>query len=183
MSNDTVTIRGNVGTDPVKSSTPGGMPVVNFRVGSSTGYWDRRTDNWVETGTNWYAVSAFRVLADHAKASLRRGDAVIITGTVKLREWESNGRKGFSADLVADAIGHDLSRGTSAFVRTPRPNAAVQTPQRPASDDVTAADIAAAASEQPDDWSPAGLTNVGQAIDPDLDHEPSNENEDEPSYA
>lgn len=115
--NDTVTILGRVGGDLNRSETPGGTPVVNFRVASPQSRYDSKTQTWLETGTNWYNVSAFRQLADHAKASLRSGDGVIITGKLKLREWESGGKRGMSADIDADSIGHDLRWGASAFIK------------------------------------------------------------------
>lgn len=122
--NDTVTILGRVGADPNRSETTGGVPVVNFRVASPQRRYDAKTQAWIETGTNWYNVSAFRQLADHAKASLRQGDGVIVTGRLKLREWETGGRKGLSADIDAETIGHDLRWGASAFVKATRPLAA-----------------------------------------------------------
>lgn len=115
--NDTVTILGRVGGDPNRSETTSGVPVVNFRVASPQRRFDQKTQAWIETGTNWYNVSAFRQLAEHVKASLRSGDGVIVTGRLKLREWESGGKKGLSADIDADAIGHDLRWGASAFVK------------------------------------------------------------------
>lgn len=127
--NDTVTILGRVGGDPNRNSTPGGVPVVNFRVASPQRRYDTKTQTWIETNTNWYNVSAFRQLAEHAKASLHSGDAVIVTGKLKLREWESGGKKGMSADIDADAIGHDLRWGASAFVKATRPANAAYPPQ------------------------------------------------------
>lgn len=123
LTNDLVTISGNIGNDPTYNTTRSGDPVVNFRVGSSSGYFDKNSGSWVDEGTSWYAVSAFRDLAEHGKASLRRGDPVIVTGSLKIKEWENEGRKGTSADIVASAIGHDLNKGTSAFVRRPKPGA------------------------------------------------------------
>ena len=157
--NDIVTIRGNVGTDPVRNTTNGGDSVLNFRVASSSGYWDKRAGAYVETGTNWYAVTAFRRLADNAKASLRSGDAVIVTGELQLKEWQNNGRSGFSADIVAESIGHDLARGTSNFMRTPRPSSA---PAAAAPTTHEAAPAAPHDSEAPGeaevaDWTAAGL--------------------------
>lgn len=178
MNNDTVTIRGNVGNDPVTNTTPGGATVVNFRVGSSTGYWDRRTDNWVETGTNWYAVSAFRQLAEHTKASVRRGDAVIVTGTLKLREWESNGRKGLSADLVADAVGHDLNRGTSAFVRRPRATVAQPVSQSASSPGDDTSRIDPPTDEMRRQWSTNGLNDLVDESTGEVEVD-----DEEPSYA
>ncbi|WP_300266155.1 single-stranded DNA-binding protein [Microbacterium sp.] len=117
---DTVTILGRVGGDPNRSETAGGVPIVKFRVASPQRRFDNQTQQWVETGTNWYNVSAFRQLADHAKASLRQGEGVIVTGRLKLREWESGDRKGMSADIDAEAIGHDLRWGASAFIKANR---------------------------------------------------------------
>lgn len=120
--NDTVTILGRVGADPKRSETTNGVAVVNFRVASPQRRFDSKTQTWTETGTNWYNVSAFRQLADHAKASLHQGDGVIVTGKLKLREWENAERKGMSADIEADAIGHDLRWGASAFAKASRPS-------------------------------------------------------------
>ncbi len=123
--NDTLTIRGFVGNDPQTSTTSTGISVLNFRVASSRRRFDRETQTWVDAGTNWYAVSAYRQLADHARSSLRKGDAVIVSGRLKFREWENaNGSKGASLDLDADAIGHDLLWGTSNFLKSNRPVAA-----------------------------------------------------------
>ena len=135
--NDTVTILGRVGADPNRSETPGGVPVVNFRVASPQRRYDSKTQTWIETNTNWYNVSAFRQLAEHTKASLHSGDAVIVTGKLKLREWESGGKKGMSADIDADAIGHDLRWGASAFAKASRPSAS----QSPMEDDQPSAPV------------------------------------------
>lgn len=120
--NDNVTILGRVGADPKRSETPNGVAVVNFRVASPQRRFDAKTQTWIETGTNWYNVSAFRQLADHVKSSLHQGDGVIVTGKLKLREWESAERKGLSADIDAEAIGHDLRWGASAFAKASRPS-------------------------------------------------------------
>lgn len=117
---DTVTIRGNVANDPVRNTTARGDAVINFRLASPQGWFDNRTGAWTEAETNWYDVSAFRQLAEHAKASLRVGDPVIVTGKLRVRKWESNGRSGTAVEVEADAIGHDLRRGTSAFAKAHR---------------------------------------------------------------
>ncbi|MGW8483889.1 single-stranded DNA-binding protein [Microbacterium sp. NPDC055903] len=146
--NDTLTIRGFVGNDPQPSMTSTGVPVLNFRVGSSRRRFDRHTQSWIDAGTNWYAVSAYRQLAEHAKASLRKGDPVIITGRIKFREWENaNGAKGASLDLDAEAIGHDLQWGTSNFMRISRPAA-------PA--DVQTGEGRASATDEPGAVEPSG---------------------------
>ncbi|QNA92576.1 MULTISPECIES: single-stranded DNA-binding protein [unclassified Microbacterium] len=117
---DTLTIVGRVATDPTQAQTAGGVPVTNFRVASTHRRFDLATQEWSDSGTNWFSVAAFRQLGENAKASLRTGDSVIVTGRLKIRDWESNGRHGTSVDIEADAIGHDLRWGTTAYRPRPR---------------------------------------------------------------
>ncbi|KTR78023.1 hypothetical protein NS234_04995 [Microbacterium oxydans] len=118
---DTLTIVGRVATDPTQTQTGGGVPVTNFRLATTHRRFDAATQTWTDSGTNWYSVAAFRHLGENAKASLRTGDSVIVTGRLKIRNWESNGKHGTSVDIEADAIGHDLRWGTTAYRPQPRP--------------------------------------------------------------
>lgn len=124
---DTLTIVGKVATDPIRSQTAGGIPVTNFRLASTHRRFDNATQTWVDAGTNWYSVAAFRQLGEHAKASLRTGDSVIVTGRLRIRNWEAGGKHGTSVDIDADAIGHDLRWGTTAYLRASRASAPEQT--------------------------------------------------------
>lgn len=117
---DTVTIVGKVATDPNQAQTGGGVAVTNFRLASTHRRFDQSAQAWVDSGTNWYSVAAYRQLGEHAKASLRSGDSVIVTGRLRIRNWESNGKSGTSVDIDADAIGHDLRWGTTAYLRSSR---------------------------------------------------------------
>ncbi|MGW9156178.1 single-stranded DNA-binding protein [Microbacterium sp. NPDC055665] len=121
---DMVTIVGRVATDPTQGQTGGGVPVTNFRLASTHRRFDAATQEWTDAGTNWFSVAAFRSLGENAKASLRTGDSVIVTGRLKIRNWESNGKHGTSVDIDADAIGHDLRWGTTAYRPQSRPAAA-----------------------------------------------------------
>ena len=123
---DTVTIVGKVATDPTQAQTGGGVSVTNFRLASTHRRFDATTQSWIDAGTNWYSVAAYRQLGEHAKASLRSGDSVIVTGRLRIRNWESNGKHGTSVDIDAEAIGHDLRWGTTTFTQSGRPLAAVE---------------------------------------------------------
>lgn len=114
---DTITITGNVATDPEKRETTAGVAVASFRLASKQRRFDRNTGMWVDGVTNWYSVSVFRRLGEHAYLSLRRGDRVVVTGRLRLREWEAGGKRGWSAEIEADALGHDLLWGTTVFTR------------------------------------------------------------------
>lgn len=117
---DTITLMGNIASTPESSTTVSGVAVLSFRLASNTRRYDARTSAWVDTGTNWYTVTAYRRLAENARDSLSKGDSVIIVGRLRLREWEANGKRGISAEVDADAIGADLRWGTSAYQRNGR---------------------------------------------------------------
>lgn len=111
-----LTIVGKVATDPSTGRTTNGVPVTNFRLASTHRRFDAATNTWIDADTNWFSVAAFRQLAEHVRASLRTGDSVIVTGRLKIRDWEANGKHGTSVDIEADAIGHDLRWGTSSYM-------------------------------------------------------------------
>lgn len=122
MSNTTLTIRGNIGAAPNAGTTKAGEASLFFSVGCDDGYWNQRTGAWVEGGTSWYSVKVFGKLAENARPSLRSGDAVIVTGRVRIRDWDNGTKSGRDFELKAESIGHDLSKGTSNFMRRPRAN-------------------------------------------------------------
>ncbi|WP_051191844.1 single-stranded DNA-binding protein [Microbacterium luticocti] len=117
---DMITITGNIATEPERRLTGGGVPLTTFRVASSQRYFDRDKKEWVESTTNWYQVSVFRTLGEHAAASLHKGERVIVTGKLRLREWQAGEKKGLSVEIDADAIGHDLLWGTTSYTRAER---------------------------------------------------------------
>ncbi|WP_132099634.1 single-stranded DNA-binding protein [Curtobacterium sp. PhB146] len=69
------------------------------------------------TGTR---VTAFRSLASNVFKSLKKGDRIVVSGRVRIRTWERDGRGGTSVEIDADGIGHDLAWGISNWVRVPR---------------------------------------------------------------
>lgn len=133
---DTITITGNIATPPEFKRTPAGVAITTFRVASAQRRYDRATGVWTDSGTNWYTVSAFRGLADHAFQSLSKGDRVILTGRLRLREWENGTRRGISVEVDAEALGHDLLWGTTTFQKDERsPRTESDTPWAPAAAD------------------------------------------------
>lgn len=117
---DTMTITGLVATDPRSLTTTEGYALTSFRLASNRRHFDRKQKVWVDAGTNWYTVSAYRQLATNVAGSVQKGDRVIVTGKLRIRDWESGERKGTNIDLDADTLGHDLFWGTSVFTRVIR---------------------------------------------------------------
>lgn len=112
---DTITVTGNIATDPQNRRTSSGTPVTTFRVASSQRRFDKSSGRWVDDFTNWYSVSTWRGLGEHAFQSLRKGDRIVVTGRVRIRDWEAGAKHGTTVEIDAEAIGHDLLWGTTTF--------------------------------------------------------------------
>ncbi|MEV6946852.1 single-stranded DNA-binding protein [Streptomyces sp. NPDC051172] len=123
---------GNVATKPAFRDLASG-PSARFRLAVTTRYLDREKNEWTDGHTNFFTVWARRQLATNVTASLDVGDPVIVQGRLKVREDAREGQNRVSADLEAVAIGHDLTRGTSAFRRPGRaePGTTAAAPQQP----------------------------------------------------
>ncbi|MDF2992472.1 MAG: single-stranded DNA-binding protein [Microbacterium sp.] len=117
---DHITLVGNVVGEPEERTTRGGESIAAFRLAVSERRFDRERSQWVDGHTNYYAVSVFGELGRNALASVRKGERVVVAGRLRLREWENETKRGVSADVTADAIGHDLRWGVTQFRRTPR---------------------------------------------------------------
>lgn len=51
-------------------------------------------------------------------SSVQRGQRVVVTGRLRIRDWATEENHGTSVGVDADAIGHDLSWGTAQFTRS-----------------------------------------------------------------
>jgi single-strand DNA-binding protein len=68
--------------------------------------------------TNWFTVTAFRQLAINLAGSINKGERVVVTGELKVRDWGTGELSGTSVEIVAFTVGHDLRYGTAQFTRT-----------------------------------------------------------------
>lgn len=115
---DTITLTGLVATQPRHIVTSEGLAITSFRLASNQRRFDRGQNAWVDGDTNWYTITAFRQLGVHAASSIEKGQRVIVTGRVRIRDWESGEKNGTSIEIDADALGHDLSWGRATFTRS-----------------------------------------------------------------
>lgn len=117
MNETHVTVVGNVATQVEFRTTEAGVPLARFRLASTVRRFDPQERVWSDAGTSFYTVWARRSLAENVASSVTLGEPVVVTGQFRLRESDRDGRHYVSAELSAATVGHDLSRGTSAFVR------------------------------------------------------------------
>ncbi|QIQ04777.1 single-stranded DNA-binding protein [Streptomyces liangshanensis] len=119
MNDTVVTVVGNVATGvEFRESATGG--VARFRFAVSARRWDRQKETWADGPTSFYTVCAWRTLGANLAASVSVGEPLVVHGRLRVREEEREGQRRTFVDIDALAVGHDMTRGTSAFRRVAR---------------------------------------------------------------
>ena len=80
MNETYVTISGNVVGDPQVRRTRADVPFVTFRVASNVRRVDHKTGEYIDAGTNFVNVTAFRSLGINLANSLEKGHPVVVYG-------------------------------------------------------------------------------------------------------
>lgn len=111
-------VTGLVATTPRHLITQEGLAITSFRLASSQRRFDRSQNKWIDGETNWYTVTAFKTLAINVATSISKGDRIMLTGKLRVRDWDNGERAGTSVEIEADSMGHDLNWGTGVFNRT-----------------------------------------------------------------
>lgn len=117
---DTITVIGNIATPPERKVTASGLVITSFRLATNDSRFDRQTNAWIDGEPNYFSVSIFRALAENAYYSLHRGERIIVSGKLRIKQWETATTKGWTAEIDAEAVGHDLQFGTTRFDKAPK---------------------------------------------------------------
>ena len=114
-----VTVAGNAGITVNHRITQSGVHVAEFTVASTRRI--HKDGQWQDGATTWLNVKCLGRLAENVVASIAKGDPVIVHGRLEVDTWKpAEGETRTKTWLVADVVGHDLSRGTAAFRRPAR---------------------------------------------------------------
>ena len=92
------TILGNLGADPELRVTGGGKPVCRMRVATSESYLDR--DNKRVETTEWHTCSLWGKRGEAVAKMLRKGDRVYLEGKLRTSEYEKDGVKRYTTEIV-----------------------------------------------------------------------------------
>ena len=121
MNECSVVLMGNAVSDVHRHTTSKGDVMARFRLVVHERRYDRTLERYVEAEPSYFNVVAWRQTAENVLASVRRGDPVVVSGRLRVREWKADdGRIKTSGEVSVQGIGHDLSRGRSAFSRAPQ---------------------------------------------------------------
>ena len=113
-----VTLVGYVAQDPNIRTTATGKQLTKVRVGTTPRYRDDESGLWRDGESSYYTVTCWNRLAAHVRASLHKGDPVIVKGKLRTSTFEDkDGQMRTSVEITADTVGHDLSRGPANYMR------------------------------------------------------------------
>ena len=110
----TITVIGNLTSDPELKFTPSGSAVANFTIASTPRTFDSQSREWKDGETLFLRSTVWREAAENVACSLAKGGRVVASGRLKSRTYETKaGEKRTAIEFEIDEIGLSL-RYTSA---------------------------------------------------------------------
>jgi single-strand DNA-binding protein len=107
MSDNQVTLTGNLTDDPELRFTPSGVAVASFRLAVDQRVWD--TDGWKDGESSYFRVNVWRDQAEHVSRSLQKGARCVVVGRLRSRSWETpEGQRRSAVEVDAEEVGMSL---------------------------------------------------------------------------
>ena len=117
----TITVVGNLTSDPELRFTASGAAVASFTVASTPRTLDKPTNEWKDGDALFLRCSVWRQAAENVAESLHRGDRVMVTGRLKQRSFETKeGEKRTVVEVDVDEVGPSLRYATAKVNKASR---------------------------------------------------------------
>ena len=94
---------GSLGRDPETRYMPSGGAVTNASIATSKQWKDKDSGEKKES-TEWHRIVFFNRLAEVAGQYLKKGSKVYVEGELRTREWERDGQKHYTTEIVASEM-------------------------------------------------------------------------------
>lgn len=94
-----VQLIGNLGRDPEIRYTPSGVAVANFSIATSETWTDKNTQE-KKTKTEWHRIVFWGRQAEVIGEYLSKGRQIFVEGKLQTREWEKDGIKRYTTEVV-----------------------------------------------------------------------------------
>jgi single-strand DNA-binding protein len=114
-----ISLGGHRGGDPELRFTPNGVAVCDVRLATTP----RRKvgEEWQDKETLWFKLTCWRELGEHVAQSLKKGDRVVVQGTLLQETYERrDGSTGVNLVVDAAVVGADLKRCAADLKRPVR---------------------------------------------------------------
>lgn len=136
-----VILVGNVGADPEIKSFEGGVKMARIRLATTERVYIKEKNEYKEN-TEWHSITLWRTLADVADKYIRKGAQLYIEGKLRTREYDKNGVKCFTTEIVGETLKMLGKRDTQSQVTSEpqvqrqQPTSAEDYPMPPLPEDV-----------------------------------------------
>lgn len=125
-----VILIGNLGRDPEIRYLPSGGAVANLAVATSENWRDKKTGESREK-TEWHRVVIFGKLAEIAGGYLCKGSQIYIEGQLQTKEWDDNGIKRYTTEIIVNVGGKMQMLGGASKSAGSQPAQQNQPPAQP----------------------------------------------------
>ena len=113
-----ITVIGNLTADPELRFTPSGQAVCNFTVASTSRFFDKQKNEYADGDTTFIRCAVWREMAENCAETLTKGMRVIVTGTLKVRQYETDKGKGTSVECDVEEVGPSMKWASAKVTRT-----------------------------------------------------------------
>ena len=103
MSVNKIILLGRVGKDPEIKQFDGGNKA-SFSLATTERGYTTKNGTVIPEKTEWHNVICWKGLATIAEKFVKKGDLIYIEGKITTRSWESDGKKHYMTEVVADNI-------------------------------------------------------------------------------
>jgi single-strand DNA-binding protein len=103
MNNALITVTGNLGKDVELKFSQSGVAVAKFSIAHTPRV--QNNGQWEDGETMWFRVVAFKGKAEAIADTLKQGDSVLVSGTLKQSSYvDKEGKDRTSLEIVADEV-------------------------------------------------------------------------------
>lgn len=98
-----VILVGSVGKDPEVKYMPSGSAVCNLTLATNEQWKDKKTGEKQER-TEWHRLTFYARLAEIVGEYVKKGTQLYAEGKLQTREWEKDGQKHYSTEIIVSQM-------------------------------------------------------------------------------
>jgi single-strand DNA-binding protein len=116
MAETTITVAGNLTADVTLDKTERGIPFATFTL-AVTPRMRNASGQWSDAATSFHRCVVWRDQAARVAESVRKGDRVLVVGTLRSRSYASGGDVRYITEVNVDEVGPSLRWATAKPVK------------------------------------------------------------------